>query len=813
MARKRTIEVHITGDASGAKAELTGLGQIFDKIKARFTQLLGVAGLFAIIRGLKNAGEAAVRMAIDFEASMAKIEGLVGESSDQVAVWSEQLKDLAHETGKPLNELADGLYFVASAGLETSQVMDVMEVSAKASAAGLGQTSTIADAATSAMNAYRDSNLTAGEAVNVLIGAVREGKAEPEELASSIGRVIPIASELGVSFDQVGAAIGSMSLLGLDAAESTTALRGILSALIKPTHEGAVELERLGLSYGQLRQQVREQGLLPTLLDLSEAFGDNEESASKVFGNVRALTGVLNLVGDNAEQVEQVFANMTDTSGLLDEAFDTVSETAGFKLNRTMSDLKTMGVEVGSELLPRIAEAFEALLPVLDELLPALGEIAESIIMIARDVIPVLLPAVETFADVLSGLNYIVLKFSSGMSESARHEAAFIEAQESLNQAMARGKDPVTSVANALAHLVVNGALTEERFTALTRQAMLTGDEIYLVKEALYGYVDSGRAASDASAAYQDQLAELERQGRKNIEIEEIEANTLDDLAAAFGTTEGRVGALLSAGSGVPPSFDEIKQAANKAEPAIAEYGSEVQTLQHRLADAKQAQENLSDVLLAAADPAFNAINAYNNYVDSLARYEEATKDPEVSTQELARLQIEVAENALKAQSAISEFDGTTMTDGVDAIAKALGTTREEVEGLFNEIGILEGKKPVVVVSVEAPVIKWTQSGNTAIPDKSGTRRFFRHGGIVTDPLVGVIGEAGDDEAIIPLNRRGVSFMARALAEAGLLNGIGGGQGGGRPIQVNLVLDGKVLASVLVNDMADALRRREESLS
>jgi hypothetical protein len=76
----------------------------------------------------------------------------------------------------------------------------------KAAAVGLGETKTIADLATSAMNAYGSDTLSASAATDILATAVREGKLEASELAGSMGGVIPIASNLGVEFHEVAGA-------------------------------------------------------------------------------------------------------------------------------------------------------------------------------------------------------------------------------------------------------------------------------------------------------------------------------------------------------------------------------------------------------------------------------------------------------------------------------------------------------------------------------------------------------------------------------------------------------------------------------
>lgn len=73
----------------------------------------------------------------------------------------------------------------------------------------------------------------------------------------------------------------------------------------------------------------------------------------------------------------------------------------------------------------------------------------------------------------------------------------------------------------------------------------------------------------------------------------------------------------------------------------------------------------------------------------------------------------------------------------------------------------------------------------------------FASGGIVTGPTMGMIGEAGDSEAIIPLNKSGASFMSDML-------GLGGGSGGGEQT-IYVMLDGHTLAEVVGDKMLDRI--------
>lgn len=299
-------------------------------------------------------GAIVTKMAIDFQTSMQKIVGLAGVSQKQVNSWSKSILALGGTLPQAPKELADALYFIASSGISGSKALDVLKASAKAAAAGLGTTESVADAVTTALNAYRGTNLTASKSTDILVTAVKDGKAEADQFASSIGRVVPVAATLGVSFDQVSAAMASMTLTGLDADEAATATRGILNSLLKPSAQGAKELKGMGLSFAGLRQELKEKGLLATLMTLKTNIGNNDEALGKIFPNVRALNGFLSLTGKNASQTAKTFGDLTNSTGATDKAFKVASNTTEFKMRAALSGLKSDGIALGSVMLPII---------------------------------------------------------------------------------------------------------------------------------------------------------------------------------------------------------------------------------------------------------------------------------------------------------------------------------------------------------------------------------------------------------------------------------------------------------------------------
>jgi len=325
--------------------------------KAALTAARAASGPLTL--GMLAVGGAAIKAATDFDDSMTKIESLVGIAGAEVDAMKDSVKALSGQTAQAPAKLADAMFFIQSAGLRGATAMETLEASAKAASVGLGDVTEIADLATSALNAYGEENISAVKATDVLTAAVREGKLEASELAGSMGRVLPIASAMGVRFDEVGAAFAALSRTGTNAAEAATQVRGILSSLLRPTKQAEEALTGMGLSSEGLRQQIKDEGLLATLQTLAEEFDGNAAASASVFGNVRALSGVMDLMGANVATTEQIFASMKDTTGTIDDAFSVVSDTAGFKFRQAIADVQEALVTIGQKVLPIVLTMLE----------------------------------------------------------------------------------------------------------------------------------------------------------------------------------------------------------------------------------------------------------------------------------------------------------------------------------------------------------------------------------------------------------------------------------------------------------------------
>lgn len=339
-----------TASMLGAQKSVTGLSTSSKLGAAKFAAM-GIAAV-----GVAKFVQASVTAFIDFEATMVRTVTLAGSSEASMHRLSAEVLALAGNVGRGPQELAEALYFVQSSGISAANAMEVVEVSAKAAALGLGETQTVADAITSVLNAYGEENISAAQATDTLVAAVREGKGEADAIAGAIGRVIPVASEMGVEFEEVAAGIAALTRTGLDANEAVTALRGIMVGLLDPTDRAVEVLKEYGLSVSGIQRSIADEGLLETLTMMRDKFEGNDRAMAAVFGNVRALTGALSLLGTNAAEAQAVFDAVRNSAGSLDKGFSRLEQTTGFKLKQAFAEIQSAMIEVGGAFAPFVAE-------------------------------------------------------------------------------------------------------------------------------------------------------------------------------------------------------------------------------------------------------------------------------------------------------------------------------------------------------------------------------------------------------------------------------------------------------------------------
>ncbi len=304
-----------------------------------------MGGLFAII------GVASVKMAADFEKNMANVNTLLGGNSKRIKELGEDVKRMARDTGKGLDDLTGGLYQVISAFGDSADSVKILDISAKAAVAGLATTTEAINLISAVTKGFGDTSAEAAQkAADLAFVTVKLGQTTFPELAASIGRVVPMASKMGATVEEVNAIFATLTGVTGNAAEVSTQTAALFKAMIKPTEEMKLVIEDLG--YSGSEALVGSLGLVPALKAVMGKTDGTVEALGKLIPRGEALTALFALTGGQAEVFAQKLEAMGDASGAATEAFDIQANTFQNRLDRLIQDISTGLVDLGTTLMP-----------------------------------------------------------------------------------------------------------------------------------------------------------------------------------------------------------------------------------------------------------------------------------------------------------------------------------------------------------------------------------------------------------------------------------------------------------------------------
>jgi TP901 family phage tail tape measure protein len=626
MERAKSSTASFSKDSA---ANLQRVGQSMQNVGGKLTTRVTLP--------LLAAGAGAVKLASDFDTAFTRMVNLAGVTADEVDGLKKSVLDLASKTGQAPQKLADGLYAAKSAGLDTAHAMDAVTVAAQAAAVGMGDVDAIVGLVASAMASYGAANITAAQATDILTAAVRDGRADPAELAGSLGSLLPIASALGVSFGQVGGTVAYLSNIMGDTGRTVTGLRGVLTKLYAPSAQGQQALKDMGTSAGELKASIDQNGLLGALdLLRTHGFATNSQAAHKLFDDIDALSAATALMNDKSGTLNSTIQDVTNSSGALGTAFDQTSKSAGFKMKQAWADLQVALIKAG-----------DIILPIVSKVAGAVGALAAKFADLPRPVQTIIV----AFAGLLAAVGPVVLILGSVIKNMALIRGVAASASGSMTG---------FSTAVGYASLAIGGLLA-------TKQLLNFLDNL------------QGRTG-DATKAIQSFLASTTALGAGSQGTADM-ANSFADLATSIQKTESSLdaaGALLNGGGDAGFNLDSMKKAFDAVIGQSPQMAKQLTTDLQQVSDAadggsQSARDWMAgwglskDVIAGWTAQADNAIGAQKALTDATGAAVDPTQTQTDTTEDL---------DAATKQAKVSVADltrGMELTEAQsDATSKAL---------------------------------------------------------------------------------------------------------------------------------------------
>jgi TP901 family phage tail tape measure protein len=370
----QAAELIATISVIGAAQAQKDLAKTGAQSEAAAAQMKGALVSGAMVAGVAVVALAAksVQMAGDFQSSMTRLVTSAGESQGAIGMVSQGILKMAVDTGTSTEQLAAGMYYAESAGYHAAAGLQVMGVAARGAKSENADLDVVAKALTTTMVDYHMKSSQAADAMNGLIATVQNGKTNLQDLAASMGAVLPIASALHISFPQVAGSMDTMTNAGMSAENASQNLAHVLVALQAPSKVAMKSMDGVGLSAQQVRDALVNQGLPEALQLIEEHVGQKfpagsvagEQALKNIMGGLVGVKLAAMLTGDSLNttkaNIEKITAAMKNGNGQV-MGWSDVQKTFNFQIAQAGEVAETLGIKIGTALLPIVGDLVSGL--------------------------------------------------------------------------------------------------------------------------------------------------------------------------------------------------------------------------------------------------------------------------------------------------------------------------------------------------------------------------------------------------------------------------------------------------------------------
>ena len=241
---------------------------------------------------------------------------------------------------------AEAAYYAYSSGVRGGEEAIVSFTSDMAKLAKLIRADIVPtiNAATTAMNAYGLTAADSGKLTDLFYSIVKQGRANGQQLAAGLGQVISTSATAGLSLNEMGASIASLTKV-MQSRNAITYFNNMLSKMLKPTKEAQLAARKLGIELGL--DEIRATGFAEKMAEIRRATMGNKEALLSIFPDLRGQRAALQLLNNGWDDFQKQLKFFENSSGAADEALKLLERDINVQMGAIPNTLNKIKIATG----------------------------------------------------------------------------------------------------------------------------------------------------------------------------------------------------------------------------------------------------------------------------------------------------------------------------------------------------------------------------------------------------------------------------------------------------------------------------------
>ncbi len=353
---------------------------------------------------------------LGFEGAMTEVKAL-GVATDELEKMRQKALDLSRDMPLAASDVADAMYLMVSVGWSAEEMMTAIEPASKLAVAGSVDLKDATNAVINAMEAYKDTGLTATQATEIFAKGVGVGKWELNDFLMEMMKNINVASELGIGFQELAAYNVALQNSFVDSSEAGSALKMMLMNLVE--QQVIDKLGAMGVAVSDANGNFR--GMIPIMSDLDDVLNahytevERNTILTELFG-ARSVNAA-NALMRQKDELPGLIAEMGDASFMYDQ-FNTKVNSVGSQLQIANNRMEEAKIALGEAMVPATlaaAGAMSTFASVLTDLPGPLQTAVGGFLQFAQVLIPIG-PLLMALPSLIGGVTAVAGGLSTGLA-------------------------------------------------------------------------------------------------------------------------------------------------------------------------------------------------------------------------------------------------------------------------------------------------------------------------------------------------------------------------------------------------------------
>lgn len=389
------------------------LGGLQDKLKSAGQSMtnMGKQMSMKVTAPIVALGVASFKMAGDFDQAFRAVNVMLRATDEEAAEYKKQILEISDATGKSAIDITEAFYQIVSAGFRGADAIDILNTAVRGSVGGFADAQETTAALTKAMNIFQLEGVEgSSRAMDTFFGIVDTGLLTFEELANAFPRAASNAAGLGISIEETGATLGTLTKYLGTTEQAATATDAVLRTLISPSEALQDLYAKWEVSSGP--EAIAQFGGLTGVLEkLKEATGGEVTAIRELFNSDEAMKGILPLLTNAYQDYNAAVVTVTESQGKTNEAFEEAAEGPGFQWQQMMTRLKNASITLGDAVSKTLGPWLEKLMGNIKGLVEWFGNLSpgmQKAIIIIGAIVAAIGPLLLIFGQMALGISALI---------------------------------------------------------------------------------------------------------------------------------------------------------------------------------------------------------------------------------------------------------------------------------------------------------------------------------------------------------------------------------------------------------------------